>query len=157
MARKKTRVRSPTLFHPKKVESFHTQEMRDPFRIARAGLLHRILRRGVLDFVKNPLRSLRDAEDLRRRDDFQKAGQETYKRVDGRPAGYGYVASQPTMRSVRTPVRLVFHEPRKTSVCVRRQARRRVLFALRKAGKGAKRPQKARWTAKSYVQCRRMK
>uniref|UniRef100_A0AAU8B6R4 Uncharacterized protein n=1 Tax=Dulem virus 85 TaxID=3145796 RepID=A0AAU8B6R4_9VIRU len=156
MAKKKTRVRSPTLSHPKKVESLHTQEMRDPFRVARAGLLHRIFRRGVLDFIKNPLRRLQDAEDLRRRDDIS-SRQETYKRVDGRSAGYGYVADKPTVRSMRAPVHLVFHEPRKTAVCIRRQARRRVLFALRKAGKGARRPQKARWTAKSYVQCRSMR
>lgn len=48
-----------------------------------------------------------------------------------------------------------FPDPRKTLVCIRRRTRRRVLFALRKVGKGRGHSfRKPRWSAHSYIRCK---
>ncbi len=51
-----------------------------------------------------------------------------------------------------------FREPRTTIVCVRRQTRRQVLFALQRLGRGSGGAKKTpRWTAQSFIQCRRVR
>lgn len=54
-------------------------------------------------------------------------------------------------------MRDVFDKPRQTLVCIRRRARRAVLFALQKIGHGAggRRFRRARWSESSYIRCRR--
>lgn len=48
-----------------------------------------------------------------------------------------------------------FFDPRTTIVCIRRRSRRRVLFALRKVGKGrGYRFRRPRWSAHSYIRCK---
>lgn len=118
------------------------------------------VRRGVLDSVlDNMIRRpyLREVEDLRHAPArTRKVQPQGYKRDDGTHAGYGYVPVRPRMPELPARLRLSFHVPQKTVVCIRRQARRRVLFALQALGRGrgAKKSRRARWTAKSYIQCR---
>ena len=106
------------------------------------------------------LSDLRAIEDLRHvepRPNSTKVQSQRYKRDDGTLAGFGPVHVRSRMLPVRTQVRLSFHQPERTLVCVRRQARRRVLHALQKIGRGrgAQKPKRARWTAKSYIRCKR--
>ena len=106
------------------------------------------------------LSDLRAIEDLRHeepRPNSSKIQSQRYKRDDGTVAGYGPVHVRSRMLPVRTQVRLSFHRPERTLVCVRRQTRRRVLFALQASGRGRKAPRpfrRARWTAKSYIRCK---
>ena len=105
------------------------------------------------------LRNLQ-TEDLRHEHKFQAENfpAQTYRRVDGGQAVIdGRQVDTNKMRQQGVPPRLrfEFRDPRRTLVCVRRKARRRVIFALRKAGKAGKRNRKAQWTDKSYVTCRR--
>lgn len=100
----------------------------------------------------------RETEDLRRSRPLAQPRQ--YKRVDGSPAPFGRkpVQNRRGMLWLRESMRLSFYDPRKTLVCRRRQARKRVLFALQKVGgKGGSkrnRPIKARWSAQSYIRCK---
>lgn len=54
-------------------------------------------------------------------------------------------------------LRLQFREPKQTLVCIRRQARRQVLFALRRTGRGSGAAKRPRWTTESFIQCRRVR
>lgn len=124
--------------------------------------LMRSLRRqpGVLHPLDNSLWSFydRETEDLRRARPLAQSRQ--YKRVDGSPAPFGRkpVQDRRGLLWMRESMRLSFYDPRKTLVCRRRQARKRVLFALQKVGGkgGAKRNRsiKARWSAQSYIRCK---
>lgn len=51
------------------------------------------------------------------------------------------------------PVHTYFSKPTEVNVCVRRQQRRRVLFALRKTRKGSGRGKRHNWTEKSRIRC----
>lgn len=55
---------------------------------------------------------------------------------------------------VSSPVHTYFQDPKRVLVCIRRHDRRRVLFALRKIGKGRKVSRFHRWTEKSLVRCK---
>lgn len=108
------------------------------------------------------LSDLRVIEDLRHaeprsRSSSTKIQTQRYKRDDGTVAGFGPVHVRSRVLPVRTQVRLSFHQPERTLVCVRRKARRRVLYALQKIGRGrgAKKPKRARWTVKSFIRCNR--
>lgn len=52
----------------------------------------------------------------------------------------------------QTKAILVFNEPSKVAVCIRRHHRREVLFALNKAGKSGQRPPRRNWW--SSISCR---
>ena len=118
-----------------------------------------VLGRDAFTSRRSFLHDLRVIEDLRHaepRSNSSKIQSQRYKRDDGTLAGYGPVHVRSRMLPVRTQVRLSFYQPERTLVCVRRQARRRVLHALQKIGRGrgTKKPKRARWTAKSYIRCK---
>ena len=152
MARKRKRV-SNTL-----PGSARALQMRDALSIARprrdllhgrtrvAGVLHNIIKQSRLQI-----------EDLRtNRSDYESLGiQRTYRRNDGGRARiiYGTPRQNP-VRTLPAQLRREFLHPKQTLVCQRRQARRRVLHALRKTGKNGRGNRRARWSAASYVACR---
>lgn len=149
-------------------QTFEASQMRDRLAVAREQLNEMLLSRGVLSFnnEQNPLRhdELSLAED-RRRISHEKNLHATAERhflVNGAPAEHGYnrrpasVVRQRRMLWLPQPVRDEFHYPEKTVVCIRRQTRRRVLFALRQIGRGSgAKPRKARWSETSRIVCRR--
>ena len=153
-AHKRTSISQTPPAPRRETEAFQPQ-MRD--RLFLRSLAPR--RRGVLDsildnMIRRPI--LREVEDLRNAPArTRQVRSQGYKRDDGTPARFGYVPVQPRMSQLPPRLRLSFYEPRKTVVCQRRQARRRVLFALSAVGRGArKKPRKAKWTVKSFIQCR---
>lgn len=107
-------------------------------------------------------------QNLQALEDFRHERQDTptrqYTRLDGRRAtvAFGPTRPLPAPGILRQPglhiqERLQFLHPRETIVCVRRQTRRRVLFALRHIGRGqSKLPLPARWTRDSEIVCRRV-
>lgn len=106
------------------------------------------------------LSDLRAIEDLRHaepRPNSTKIQSQRYHRDDGTVAGYGPRPVRSRVLPMRTQMRVSFHQPERTVVCHRRKARRRVLHALQKIrrGRGTKKPKRARWTAKSYIRCKR--
>ena len=106
------------------------------------------------------LSDLRAIEDLRYaepRPNSSKIQSQRYHRDDGTLAGFGPRPVRSRVLPVRVQMRVSFHQPERTLVCYRRQARRRVLFALQAAGRGRKSPRvfrKARWTTKSHIRCK---
>lgn len=56
---------------------------------------------------------------------------------------------------LRPEVRDVLRDSERALECSRRETRREVIFALRRAGKGGRKNKKARWTADSYISCKR--
>ena len=108
----------------------------------------------VRDFFQTAKPDLREVEDLRRIPHEHKQGR--YLHFDGTPARTGYKPVQNKMFGLYQGMHLGFLQPQRTLVCIRRKARRRVLFALQKVGRGrgAQRPRRARWTSKSYIRCR---
>lgn len=106
------------------------------------------------------LSDLRAIEDLRYaepRPNSSKIYSQRYHRDDGTLAGFGPRPVRSRVLPVRVQMRVSFHQPERTLVCHRRQARRRVLFALQAAGRGRKSPRvfrKARWTTKSHIRCK---
>lgn len=53
------------------------------------------------------------------------------------------------------PVRDVLLDSERALECTRRETRREVIFAMQRAGKGGRKNKKARWTADSYISCKR--
>ena len=155
MAKKRRRPTSQTSPAPRRETEAFRPQMRDRHLLrSRAPV-----RRGVVDVLDNMIRRpiLREVEDLRYAPArTRKVQPQGYKRDDGTHAGYGYVPVRPRMPQLPARLRLSFHVPQKTVVCIRRKTRRRVLFALQALGRGrgAKKPRRARWTAKSFIQCR---
>lgn len=150
-SKKSNRIRTPT---PQRETDAYQPQMRERLRSLRARTL---TRPGVLDiknlFVRKP--DLREVEDLRH-GKTRHVQSRRYMRVDGIPAGYGYKQVQifSRLRGMREFLRLSFRNPGKTVVCVRREARRRVLFALQKTGKNGRGNRRARWSAASRIRCR---
>ena len=150
-------------------------QMRDPLGSLRFEN-DKFLKPGVLDGFRKTIRNndnvyhpnLREVEDLRHDhgkrkehhpDSRREALKRHYKLVDGTRAGVTYkgVRVHPRLRRVFSSLRLSFQDAKKTVVCIRRQARKRVLFALQKVGgrgTGTKRPRPARWTESSYIRCK---
>lgn len=162
------RVSSPS---PSPVHSPQTPEasqMRDRLAVAREQLNEMLLSRGVLSFnnEQNPFRhdELSLAEDRRRiphEKNFQAVAQRHFL-INGAVAEHGFnrrkaeIPRPRRMLWLPQPVRDEFYKPRQTVVCIRRQTRRRVLFAMRKIGRGSgARPRKARWSETSRIVCRR--
>lgn len=151
----KTKIHTP--LHRPTSESLRPQ-MRGPL-----GPLRRmpgVLGRDVFTSRRSFLSDLRAIEDLRHdepRSNSSKIQTQRYRRDDGTHAGYGPRPVRTGMSPVRFQMRVSFHQPERTVVCHRRQARRRVLFALQASGRGRKSPRvfrKARWTTKSHIRCK---
>jgi len=155
--------------HRKSKTKIHTPQHRltsESFRPQMRGALAPLRRMpGVLGSnVFAPRRSflsdLRAIEDLRHeepRQNSSKVHTQRYHRDDGTVAGFGPRPVRSRMLPVRVQMRVSFHQPERTVVCHRRQARRRVLFALQASGRGRKSPRvfrKARWTTKSHIRCK---
>lgn len=120
----------------------------------------RSLARRFADEPLHRLETLRNlaTEDLRRERLFQAENlpAQIYRCTNGSQANViGREVNSPQMRKQGMPPRLryEFQDSDRTLVCTRRKARRRVIFALSKAGKGGARNRKARWTDKSYIIC----
>lgn len=59
-------------------------------------------------------------------------------------------------KNMQPQVRIAFRNPKNALVCVRRRARRAVMFALRRTGKaGARNNRKAVWSDKSRIVCKK--
>lgn len=166
MSHKKHRISQTTKLSPAPHKDAY--ETRDgPLSIARAAVIHR--RPGVFGDLFhnfNPTEFLNHArqetEDLRRWQPRPRNArlpeQRQYRHINGALAERRYLMDR-ELPGLRSQLRLQFSQPRTTLICVRRQARRRVLFALslfRKKGRGggAKKP---RWSMQSYIQCRRVR
>lgn len=135
------------------------QQMRDALRVARANNARRFAERVIAQRLE-ALRHL-ETEDLRRnRYEVSQIASQAYRRTDGRPAAIRWQpVRQDRVRGGRVPVRMrtVFQDASHVLVCARRQARRRVIFALQLHGQGGARRRKnvkARWTDRSYIVCR---
>lgn len=145
--------------HPQTKITRSFEQTRDAIDIAHAAARMRL--RGALHNLK-PLellheedrlpRDLRIVEDRRTIPRAFQPGR--YLRIDGTSAGPRYLPVQNRVPWLRESMRLRFPVPEKTLVCVRRKARRRVLFALRKTGKGGGRQRPPRWTAQSFIRCK---
>lgn len=94
---------------------------------------------------------LKEVEDLR---SVKNARKGRFVRFDGTPAGTQYKPVHNRVSGLFEGMRLSFSQPQKTVVCVRRKSRRRVLFALQKAGKGRRHFRRSRWSAQSYIRCK---
>ena len=156
MAKKSLRKASQTSPTPRRETDAYQPRMRD--RLLRS-LQARILPRlGVpgLNHDSNPHRfDLREVEDLRhaQKGNFHKG---RYLHLSGTPARYGYqqVSLYSRLRRMREVLQLRFFEPGTTLVCRRRQARKRVLFALQKTGRQGLGNRRAHWSAASYIRCK---
>ena len=124
----------------------------------------RLLARRFDDFnsMLNRLRQVSNrlaVEDLRRdRYVQEQIGYQTYRQDDAReaPVVRRVVDTHPMrIRNMSFRMRDEFKHARRTLVCQRRHARREVLFAMRRTGKGGAKNRRARWTDKSYISCKR--
>ena len=127
---------------------------RDVFDIAtRSVRLGEPDKRTRLNLPYNPLLGFREVED--RRTIPHEIRQEVYRHTDGTPAR---IVKRPsgkrTVPWLHSDMHDSFRQPGRVSVCVRRKARKRVLFALQKTGRGTGAKRTARWTAKSFIRCK---
>ena len=137
------------------------EQTRDTIDIAHAAARRMDRLRGALHNFK-PLelfheenripRDLRIVED--RRTIPRPFRQGRHLRIDGTPAGPRYLPVQSRVPWLHESMRQRFPLPEKTLVCVRRKTRRRVLFSLRKTGKGGGKQRPPRWTTQSYIRCK---
>lgn len=154
---KRRKYRSDSRVHPVSTSRGTLAQMRDPFP-GRSRLLPR-------RFVKpESLRSIinRQIEDLRHdssnfindngigpvyRDDRAQIAQTEWQYVS---------KSNMQGKRLQPQMRIAFRNPENTLVCIRRRARRAVMFALRRTGKaGARRNRKAVWSDRSRIVCRK--
>lgn len=151
----KTKIHTPS--HRTISEPLRPQ-MRGPLGPLRR--LPGVLGRDVFTSRRSFLSDLRVIEDLRYeepRPNSSKIQSQRYHRDDGTLARFGPRPVRSRMLPVRQQVRVSFYQPERVVVCQRRQARRRVLFALQASGRGRKAPRtfrRAHWTAKSYIRCK---
>lgn len=97
-----------------------------------------------------PKPDFRPVEDLRhdRQDRTFRTTSGRVARTVNRPQG------EVQKRTLSAPVHTYFSDPKRVLVCVRRATRERVLFALRRIGKGKKVSRDHRWTDKSNMRCK---
>lgn len=160
--RKKDRSDSRVSSNPTRVSSNPTSrrtlaQMRDPFP-GRSRLLSR-------RFVKpESFRSIinRQIEDLRHdASNFVSDNQvgPVYRDTSGSVAETEWQhirKSDMQGKRMQPQVRIAFRNPKDALVCVRRRARRAVMFALRRTGKaGARRNRKAVWSDRSRIVCKK--
>lgn len=157
MAKHRKREKQPSSPSLSPSHGLQRPQMRDPI-LDRSRLL---ARRSVRESLLSPkaMRNLM-TEDLRHESRFQAANlpTQTYRRDDGGTAFADWRevdTNQMRKQGMSPRLRFEFSDPDRTLVCVRRKARRAVIFAMRKAGKNGKRNRTARWTAKSYISCRK--
>lgn len=146
---------SPSETQPRSIDT--GQQMRDAFRVARADQARRFVEASLASRLARL-----ETEDLRRdRYERKELVHPRYLREDGKAAlvEQRLRERQLGLQGKRLPplLRAEFRDPQETLVCVRRRARRSVLFALRKVGKGSGRKRKARWSDHSYIVCRRVR
>lgn len=96
-----------------------------------------------------PRPDFRPVEDLRHdtQDQTFRTRSGTFARQETRPQGE---VSHPRLH---TPLYTYFRDPHRVLVCIRRHTRQRVLFALRRIGKGRRVRREHRYTEKSYIRC----
>ena len=138
----------PPIHRHRQTRDFNTIARRRRDYPRRAGVLQSTIKRLV---EPSPLTHLREVEDLRSTKHVRKG---RFVRNDGTPAGTRYKPVHDRVYGLFQGMHLSFSEPQKTAVCIRRKSRRRVLFALQKAGKGKRPTRRARWTSKSYIRCK---
>jgi hypothetical protein len=146
---------SPSETQPRSIDT--GRQMRDAFRVARADQARRFVEASLASRLARL-----ETEDLRRnRYERKELVHPRYLREDGKAAlvEQRLRERQLGLQGKRLPplLRAEFRDPQETLVCVRRRARRSVLFALRKVGKGSGRKRKARWSDHSYIVCRRVR
>nr|DAJ57223.1 MAG TPA: hypothetical protein [Microviridae sp.] len=146
---------SPSETQPRSIDT--GQQMRDALRVARADQARRFVEASLAARLARL-----ETEDLRRnRYERKELVHPRYLREDGKAAlvEQRLRERQTGLQGERLPplLRAEFRDPQETLVCVRRRARRSVLFALRKVGKGSGRKRKARWSDHSYIVCRRVR
>lgn len=133
-----------------------SEQMRDPFP-GRSRLLPRRFAVPSLQSFIN-----RQIEDLRHDNSgyiYDNGVGPVYRRSDGSVAQVERRAVRPSdlqRQKLFPQMRDVFRDSKNVMVCIRRRARRAVMFALRKTGKvGARRNRKAVWTDKSRIVCKK--
>lgn len=97
-----------------------------------------------------PRLDLRPVEDLRhdnKNQAFQTVGGRV-ARKETRPQG------EVSRARLSIPMFTYFRDPQRVLVCIRREARRRVLFSLRRIGKGKRVSPFHRFTEKSHIRCK---
>lgn len=133
-----SRIHDPTREHP----LFATRSVRlDDYKRTRLNLPY------------NPLLGLREVED--RRTIPHEIRQNVFRHTDGTPAR---ITQRPSYKRkvpwLHADMHDTFRQPGRVSVCVRRKARKRVLFALQKTGRGSGAKRTARWSAASFIRCK---
>lgn len=63
--------------------------------------------------------------------------------------------SELLQRNLPQQVRDILLDSERALECTRRETRREVLFSMRRTGKGGKNNRQAKWTANSYISCKR--
>ena len=106
---------------------------------------------------------LRPVEDLRSYPDEIAPNIDTptsYRTISGGQARVVYKSVQPRpgvhpahVRKLFPAMYASFENPRQALVCVRRRARRSVMFAMSKMGKRSRPYRRPVWTDKSYIRC----
>lgn len=154
---KRRKDRSDSRVHLDSTSRRTLAQMRDPFP-GRSRLLPR-------RFVKpESLRSIinRQIEDLRHdASNFVNDNQvgPVYRDTSGSVAETEWQhirKSDMQGKNMQPQVRIAFRNPKNALVCVRRRARRAVMFALRRTGKaGARNNRKAVWSDKSRIVCKK--
>ena len=153
MARNKNRAKRDLQLDNRGVSRIH-DPTRDILHIATQSVrLGEPEKRTRLHLPYNPLLGLREVED--RRTYPYEVRERIYRHIDGTPAR---ITKQPSRKRplswMPSGMHDTFQQPERVSVCVRRKARKRVLFALQKTGKGSGAKRTARWTAKSFIRCK---
>jgi hypothetical protein len=146
---------SPSETQPRSIDT--GRQMRDAFRVARADQARRFVEASLASRLARL-----ETEDLRRnRYERKELVHPRYLREDGKAALVEQRLRERQLglqgKRLSPLLRAEFRDPQETLVCVRRRARRSVLFALRKVGKGSGRKRKARWSDHSYIVCRRVR
>lgn len=144
MARRKTKIRNIPKPTPRSVPDRH--------RLPPVELVKRV-EPVVRPRPTRPRPDLKPIEDLRTipRDHKNTPFRTTsgrIARVETRPQGQ---VSNPRLPA---QVHTYFQDPERVLVCIRRDARKRVLFALRKVGKGKRVTRERTYSDKSFVRCK---
>lgn len=121
---------------------------------------HAFLRVKAADPVVTFHKTIRRQPDLRPVEDLRRVPDEIDKRQSFRLRGGAPAVqvrrpeSEVRHTKLSVPMHDYFADPQRTLVCIRRDTRKRVLFALRKAGKGRKVSSVRHFTDKSFVRCK---
>ena len=147
---------------PKKSRNLSTPnklQTREPLGFARTSVVRRFehlandrkFRLFTTDELSLKKKDLTEVED-KRRIPHEYKHERIPRNIDGTAARYGRAEEiQRRLRGLSVQMRPRFFDPEKVVVCLRRSIRKRIMFALQKAGRGGqKRP---RWNEDSYIRC----